>query len=461
MMLNKKILASSAVAMAMLNACSPSKNEESVKQKPIQLVVVEPGHFHAALVQKSTYNDVDSTVHVYASDGPDVNAYLSAIERYNSREESPTNWNIQAYKGQDFFQKAIADKAGNLVILAGNNKKKTDFIQESVEAGLNVLADKPMAIDTEGFEKLKKAFATAKENKVLLYDIMTERYEITNALQRELSQSEAIFGTLLKGSPKDPSVVKESIHHFYKYVSGQPLVRPQWFYDVEQQGEGIVDVTTHLVDMIQWAAFPEQVIDYEKDVVMGDVKRYATKLTLDQFKASTKAETFPDYLSKDVKDGVLDVYANGEINYTLKDVHARAIVIWNYQAPEGTGDTHYSIMKGSKANLIIRQGKEQNFKPVLYLEPVGKDANYEKELTEAFKVAQDKYPGIELKKIAKGWEIVIPQRYDTGHEAHFASVAKKYMGFLKDGNMPEWEVPNMLTKYYITTEALKKAKAQK
>ncbi len=459
-MLNKSILAMSAVGMVMLNACSPTKNEET-SEKPIRLVVVDPGHFHAALVQKSTYEDVDSVVHVYASDGPDVNAYLSSIERYNSREENPTNWNEQVYKGDDFFEKAITEKAGNLVILAGNNRKKTDFIKQSVEAGFNVLADKPMAINPEGFDLLKQAFASAKEKNVLLYDIMTERYEITNALQRELAQSAAIFGELQKGTPKDPAVVKESVHHFYKYVSGQPLVRPQWFYDVEQQGEGIVDVTTHLVDMIQWAAFPETVIDYEKDVVIGDVKRYPTKLTLDQFKASTKADSFADFLTKDVVDGVLNVYANGEINYALKGVHAKAVVIWNYQAPEGTGDTHYSIMKGSKANLVIRQGKEQNFKPVLYIEPVGSDPGYEAGLTEAFKAAQAKYEGIELKKTGKSWEVVIPQKYDTGHEAHFAQVAQKYMGFLKDGKLPEWEVPNMLAKYYITTQALKKAKEQK
>ncbi|ODS80849.1 MAG: oxidoreductase [Cytophagaceae bacterium SCN 52-12] len=459
-MRNKSIMAVSAIGMVMLYACSPTKNEET-SEKPIKLVVVDPGHFHAALVQKSTFEDVDSVVHVYASDGPDVNAYLSGIKRYNSREENPTNWNEQVYKGDDFFQKAIAEKAGNLVILAGNNQKKTDFIKQSVDAGFNVLADKPMAINTEGFELLKQAFASAKEKNVLLYDIMTERYEITNALQRELAQSAPIFGELQKGTPKDPAVVKESVHHFYKYVSGQPLVRPQWFYDVEQQGEGIVDVTTHLVDMIQWAAFPETVIDYEKDVVLGEMKRYPTKLTLDQFKASTKAESFPDFLTKDVIDGVLNVYANGEINYTLKDVHAKAVVIWNYQAPEGTGDTHYSIMKGSKANLVIRQGKEQNFKPVLYIEPVGSDAGYEAGLIEAFKAIQGKYEGIELKKIAKGWEVVIPQKYDTGHEAHFAQVAQKYMSFLKDGKLPDWEVPNMLTKYYITTQALRKAKEQK
>ena len=57
--------------------------------------------------------------------------------------------------------------------------------------------------------------------------------------------------------------------------------------------------------------------------------------------------------------------------------------------------------------------------------------------------------------------MVIPQKYDVGHEAHFAQVAQKYMAFLKDGKLPDWEVPNMITKYYITTKALEKAKAGK
>ena len=47
-----------------------------------------------------------------------------------------------------------------------------------------------------------------------------------------------------------------SVHHFSKIVAGAPLKRPQWFFDVRQQGEGIVDVTTHLVDLVQWEAFP-------------------------------------------------------------------------------------------------------------------------------------------------------------------------------------------------------------
>ena len=71
-----------------------------------------------------------------------------------------------------------------------------------------------------------------------------------------------VFGKLEEGTPDNPSVTKESIHHFYKYVSGNILTRPAWFMDTKQQGEGIVDVTTHLVDLVQWECFPEQTLDY-------------------------------------------------------------------------------------------------------------------------------------------------------------------------------------------------------
>src|SRR3546814_17990919 len=89
---------------------------------------------------------------------------------------------------------------------------------------------------------------------------MTERYEITTILQREFSGIPEVFGTLEKGSLDDPAVTKESVHHFFKYVSGKPLIRPTWFFDVEQEGDGIVDVTTHLVDLITWECFPGQII---------------------------------------------------------------------------------------------------------------------------------------------------------------------------------------------------------
>ncbi len=455
----------------LVTAITMSLTISGCKQKPeaagftgaageVKLITVAPGHFHAYLVQKSMYDQVDPMVHVYAPAGNEVEAHLAMIESYNTRSDNPTAWQQVVYTGEDYLSRMIAEKKGNVVILAGNNSQKTQYIHAAVNAGLNVLSDKPMAINTANFELLKSAFEVAKQNNVLLYDIMTERYEITSLLQKELMHIPDIFGTLEKGSPDNPSIVKESVHHLFKYVSGSVLRRPPWFFDVTQQGEGIIDVTTHLVDLIQWACFPEEILDYRRDVNMLSARRWATPVSLAEFESITRQPEFPAYLKSNiVQDSILEVFANGEMNYTLKGVHARVIVKWDYRAPEGTGDTHYSIARGSKANLVIRQGAEENFKPVLYIEPVeaaDKEA-IAADMTRAFAAVTEKYPGVSIEPSAKGWQVVIPSNYAVGHEAHFAQVTEKYLQFLIDGKLPDWEVPNMLAKYYTTTRALEMA----
>src|SRR5882724_6427117 len=202
--MNRKNL---STLFALLVFISCNNNKMKNETKPVRLVTLDPGHFHAALVQKSMYDDVDSTVHVYAPDGNDLKLHLDRINGYNTRKENPTHWNEEVYTGNDFFEKMLSEKKGNVVVLAGNNQKKTDYILQSLQNGLNVLGDKPMVIDSKGFEKLKQAFDVANKNNLVLYDIMTERFEITTELQRELSMIPEIFGTLEKGTANDPAIV--------------------------------------------------------------------------------------------------------------------------------------------------------------------------------------------------------------------------------------------------------------
>ena len=441
-------------------SCTNKRFVEEIHEFPLQIMTLDPGHFHAALVQKSMYDQLSPVVYVYAPDGPDVQDHMKRIARFNNREDNPTNWETKVYTGDDFLQKMIEEQAGNLMITSGNNEKKIEYIKAAVDAGINVLADKPMAIDKEDFVLLIKAFESAEKNNVLLYDIMTERYEINSILQKEFSHLPGIFGELIEGTIDEPAITKESVHHFFKYVSGNKIKRPAWFFDVRQEGDGIVDVTTHLVDLIQWECFPDQIIDYTRDIEMLDAKRWATELTPAQFNTVTRLEGYPDYLQKDIEDSILNVFCNGEINYKIRGIHAKVSVRWNYRAPEGTGDTHLSIMRGSKAKLVIRQGAEQDYKATLYIEPVVIDNidAFEKALKANFSKVADKYPGLELKKDTDKWEVVVPEKYKTGHEAHFAQVTEKYLQFLVDGKLPRWEVPNIITKYYITTQALELAR---
>ena len=52
-----------------------------------------------------------------------------------------------------------------------------------------------------------------------------------------------------------------------------------------------------------------------------------------------------------------------------------------------------------------------------------------------------------------GWQIVIPEKTATPHEGTFARVTENFLRYLAAGKLPGWEVPNMLAKYYTTTEA--------
>jgi len=451
-----------------LASCGPGgskqksiKSEVSMEKKyQVKLITVDPGHFHAALVQKIMYDQVSPEVHVYTPQGPDYLQHLERIKSYNNRPLNPTSWNEIVYTGPDFFEKMINDKAGNVVVLSGNNRKKAEYITKSINAGLNVLADKPMIISPEEFPALEAAFATAEKKGVLLYDIMTERYEVTTILQKLLSQNAGLFGGLTTGSKEEPAVTKISVHHFSKIVSGSPLLRPAWFFDVQQQGEGIVDVTTHLVDLVQWECFPEQILN-PSDINMISAKRWPTSISKEEFKGVTGLVDFPDFLQKDVKDGKLIVFANGEMVYQIKGIFAKVSVEWKYQAPQGGGDTHYSVMHGTKCDLIIKQGPEEKFLPTLYIANIKgvtmKD--FSSELKEVIKTLP--YDSLQIEATDKATlKINIPVKYMVSHEEHFGQVTAKFLEYLNAAKLPEWEVPGMITKYYTTTAALKLAKEE-
>ena len=49
--------------------------------------------------------------------------------------------------------------------------------------------------------------------------------------------------------------------------------------------------------------------------------------------------------------------------------------------------------------------------------------------------------------------MTVPEKYDVGHEAHFAQVTENYLRYLRAGRLPDWEVPNMITKYATIMKA--------
>ena len=141
----------------------------------VRLITLDPGHFHAALVQKFMYDGVDPRVRVYAPGGKTSLIILSASRRSTL---APINQHIGARRctaAGITSQKMLIERAGNVVVISGNNARKTEYMWRAIEAGMNVLADKPMVIQPADFPRLQQTFLIAQHKGVLLMDIMTER----------------------------------------------------------------------------------------------------------------------------------------------------------------------------------------------------------------------------------------------------------------------------------------------
>ena len=419
----------------------------------VRLLTLDPGHFHAALIQKEMYPEVSDTVHVYAPLGPDLSAHLNRIAQFNLRPDNPTRWREEVHASPDFLERMLKERPGNVVVLSGRNLGKIDRILASVQAGLSVLADKPWIIASADFPKLEAALDSAEAKGVVAYDVMTERSEITSILQRELLAE--VAGGVVPGSDAEPGVAMKSVHHVMKTVAGVPNLRPAWFFDTTQQGEALADVGTHLVDLVPWILFPEEVIDYRKDVRVVSARRWPTVLTKADFQRVTGLRDFPALLAGQVKDDRLDFFANAEVAYELRGVRVRLEALWSYEAPAGGGDTHFATVRGRRARLEVRQGPEQKYRTELYVVPAREQAG-------AVRAALDRklaalgasYPGVTVEEAGGELHVIVPDRYRTSHEAHFAEVTARFLGYLKDPKtMPRWEKANMLAKYYVTTRA--------
>ena len=424
---------------------------------PSKLIVVDPGHFHATLLQKDMYPWVDPRVTVYAPLGPDLLDYLNRISLFNSRPDNPTNWALDIHTGGDPMAEMLRGHAGNIVVFTGRNRGKIDRILAALKAGLNVLADKPWIITPADLPKLEEALALAQRNNLAAYDIMTERYEVTSELQREFVNDREVFGTLEKGSALEPAVRARSVHHIMKVVAGTPLRRPPWFFDIDEYGEGLADVGTHVVDLVQWTAFPDQPLDYRKDIAVLAGRRWPLQMSQAQFTRVTGDAEFPPALAAHVHGGTLDYYCNNSVAYTLRGVHVELEILWKWEAPAGSGDVYEASFRGTKSRVEIRQGSSERFVPEVYI--AGADAGVAAAVEHRVAALQARWPGLAAVKSGPDLHLVVPEKFRVGHEAHFGQVTNRFFEYVTSPkSLPAWETPYMLAKYAVSTKGVEKGK---
>src|ERR1700741_4276994 len=85
-------------------------DKRAAKDDPVYLITLDPGHFHAALVQKFMLPGVSKDVLVYAPRGDDLDQHLKRIEAFNKRADAPTHWNQVVESGPQWFEEAMKPK---------------------------------------------------------------------------------------------------------------------------------------------------------------------------------------------------------------------------------------------------------------------------------------------------------------------------------------------------------------
>ncbi len=418
----------------------------------LRLITINPGHFHAALLQKRQLPGISPEAHVYGPLGPDLLAHLDRISRFNARAEDPTGWNLRVYAGENYLEKMLADAPGDIVVLSGRNARKLDYVEAAVNAGLHVLADKPLILERAQHARLLEILNTARGRKLVVADAMTQRFEVTCQLVRELVNDPSIFGERIPGSLEEPAVRMESVHSLLKRVAGVPNLRPLWFFDIAEQGEGLTDVGTHLVDLVQWILMPEREVNFATDVALLRATRWPTTLSLDQLRQVTGLP-----LDSPTQPAPLDYFCNNTVNYTLGGTQVSLDIRWDVESPPGVPDKEYILFRGSRARIEIRQNEDANWIPeihVLPVDPVETPALREA-LGERVEALQSTFEGLGLLEFPSEFRLDIPSRFRIGHEAHFSKLANAFLRAVRDpASVPAWEHSYLAAKYFVTTEGV-------
>jgi len=420
----------------------------AMKAEKHTLIVLNPGHFHAALTLRKSHPRLNDDVYVYTEDGPDVESFLSLVQSFNQRAEDPTHWKLHVYRGADYVDRLLAERPGDLVIIAGRNDMKMMSIHRLHAGGFLVLGDKPWLIAAGEIGMLRETAATPPP----AMDIMTERHDVATQVQKALVERPEVFGHF-RSYGAEPAIRIKSVHHLYKMVNQRPLVRPAWYFDVAVQGEGITDVTTHLVDLAQWMTGGGKAFDYERDVELLSARQWPTEVSRDMFARITGLQDFPDALRGAVVNDTLHYLCNAEFFYRLRGVPVTVESIWNLAIPEGGGDTHYAIARGTRADLVIDQGPETRFVRELTVRPAGKQEGYGDALAAAVESLQGAFPGLGVEPAGAAFHITIPKALRTTHEEHFAAVLEEFLGYVDSGRQPDNLAPDLVAKYTLLARA--------
>lgn len=423
---------------------------------PLRLTALAPGHFHAALVHRRMHPAVHPRVAVYAPLDDDTLAHLARVAAYNHAPADPTVWDLDLHAGADFLDRFRRESPGGVVIVAGRNAPKLDLLRSAVAHGCHVLADKPWVITPAAHRRLADVLLDAESQQLVVADLMTERHEITAKLLRDLLRQPDVLGDLHPGTPAEPTLLLHSLHYLCKTVAGRPIRRPVWWFDPTVAGPALADVGTHLVDLALWLLFPGRPID-PAEIAVRTGRGWPTELNTRQFTALTGLTECPPQLRPWVSGGVLHYQGNGVTDFTVRGVPVRATVAWAVERgttdpPEGNTIT----VRGTNAVLVAKSVATLTAadKPALTVIPTAPERRAG--TADALRRWCDSRPeralGMRVEDRGPGFEVILPDRAVSDHEAHFLDVFDAFIHRVQSATAPP-DPENLLAKYLVTTTA--------
>jgi len=404
-----------------------------------RLLFLEPGHFHATLTLRVPHPQVADEIVVYGPDNAERRDFLALVDRFNRRAESPTRWKVSIVTASDACARLIAERRGDVVVLAGKNGGKARTMRALHDAGFHVLADKPWLVSPDDLADVRASLAGPP----LAMEIMTGRHDVAARLLKRMVDDPRVFGEFRADGP---AIETAGVHHLEKLVDGVPLRRPWWFFDVRVQGNGAVDIPTHQVDQSQWLA---ERAGGAPALVRARV--WSTHVPLDSFRRMTGEARVPSELASIVYGDNLDYRCNAQLDYRIGAITTRASARWELVSPPGGGDTSRLIAHGTRADVWREQSGETGYRRRLFV--TVHDAN-PRALDDLVGTWRTEFPGVGLRAAERGrWEIAIPHGLDAGHESHFALVLDTFLRAVDESRWPAEVAERTLAKYTLLAAA--------
>ena len=175
----------------------------------------------------------------------------------------------------------------------------------------------------------------------------------------------------------------------------------------------------------------------------------------------TGERQFPPGLRDVVEGSELSYFGNAELSFRLRGVTVALNTRWDLSEPAGGGDTHRSVIRGTRAEIRVELGAETGFRRRLSVVPrldaeqprAAPDRTVAAALDRTIAAWQSQYPGVAMVAAGSGWEIRVPRELDTGHESHFPLVLDDFLAMVDRGGAPPGLAADTLAKYVLLTQA--------